>query len=79
MAEQRDESLRFDEELAHLALAQPFIPFDIVTSSGERYEVTSPLELAVGENAVVVLLPKTGVQILRKTQITALHVREPAR
>jgi hypothetical protein len=77
--EKEPERISFDEELRKLARAVPFMPFEIVTTSGERYEITDSVEIAVGSSTVVVVLPKTGVQMIRKNQIVAVHTHEPAR
>ena len=80
MAEREPEQIDFLDELRRYARAIPFIPFDIVTTSGDRYEVHESLQIAVaGSDAVVLVLPKTGIQVVRKNQITALHVHEPIR
>ena len=73
MAEPLPEGLNFDEELRLLARAEPFAPFEIVTASGDKYEVTDSWQVAMGENAIVLVLPKTGVRVVRKSLITALH------
>jgi hypothetical protein len=76
MAE-RPEQINFEDELRRYAESIPFVPFEILTSSGERYEVQERLQFAMGNTAVVLVLPKTGIQLIRKNQITALHVHEP--
>jgi hypothetical protein len=77
MAERQPEQINFGDELRRYGESIPFVPFDIVTSSGERYEVQERLQFALGNTAVVLVLPRTGVQIIRKNQITALHIHEP--
>lgn len=77
--EKQPERISFDDELKKLARALPFIPFEILTTGGERYEITDNIEIAVGYSTVVVVLPKTGVQMIRKNQIVAVHSHEPAR
>jgi hypothetical protein len=76
MAEREPEQIDFEDELRRYANKLPFVPFDIVTSSGNRYEVQERLQLAMGGTAIVLVLPKTGIQVIRKNQITALHVHE---
>ena len=76
--EKAPERINFDEELRKAARAVPFVPFDIVTTSGEKYEITDSVEIAVGYSTAVVVLPKTGVQMIRKNQIVAVHTHEPA-
>ena len=72
------EQLKFDEELQRCCRAEPFLPFDIVLTSGDRYEITHWQQLAFGENMIVVALPRTGIRFFRKNQIVAVHVREPS-
>jgi len=72
------EEINFEDELRKYARAEPFTPFDIVVTSGDRYEITNPLQLAIGGNTVVVVLPRTGIQFFRKNQIVAVHVHESA-
>jgi hypothetical protein len=73
------EELNFEEELIKYADAKPFVPFDIVVTSGDRYTINSRWQLAFGGNTIVVVLPRTGIQFFRKNQIVAVHVHEPAR
>jgi hypothetical protein len=76
MAEREPERIDFEDEMRRYANAVPFIPFEIVTTSGDRYQVLERLQLAMAGTAIVLVLPKTGIQLLRKNQITALHVHE---
>ncbi len=77
MAERDPEQINFEDELGRYARAVPFVPFEIITASGDKYEVRESLQLAVGNTAIVLVLPKTGIQVIRKNQITAVHVLEP--
>ncbi len=77
MADRQPEELNFDDELRRCASATPFVPFNIATTSGDRYEVRERLQMAMGPSAVVLVLPRTGIQVIRKSQITAVHVLEP--
>ncbi len=78
MSEERQpERIEFEEELKRYYEARPFSPFDIIPTSGDRYEVKEPSQLAFGHSAIVLVLPRTGVHIVRKNQITAVHVHEP--
>ncbi|MGA2439370.1 MAG: hypothetical protein ABSH08_00295 [Tepidisphaeraceae bacterium] len=79
MAEREPEQINFAEELMRCISAIPFVPFDIVTAGGDRYEVHDRLQVATGGDAIVLVLPRTGIQVVRKNQITALHVHEPIR
>jgi hypothetical protein len=77
MPEREPEQIDFLEELYRYHEARPFMPFDLMTTSGEKYEIREMAQFALGHSAVVLVLPKTGVQIIRTSQITALHVHEP--
>jgi hypothetical protein len=78
MSEQRPERIDFEDELRRLAKADPFTPFEIIVTSGDRYEITEELQMAISGNAVVVLMPKRGMQMFRKNQIVAVHTLESA-
>jgi hypothetical protein len=78
MSEREPQQISFDDELRKLVRASPFIPFVIVTASGDRYEITDSVQAAVGSSTVGVFLARTGWQLIRKNQITAIHVHETA-
>ena len=72
------EQINFEDELRRYGEAQPFVPFDIIVTIGDRYPITDRWQLAMGGNTVVVALPRTGIRFFRKNQIVAVHVHEPA-
>jgi hypothetical protein len=72
------EQLHFEDELRRCSRAEPFVPFDIILTSGDRYEITHWEQLAFGENMIVVVQPRTGIRFFRKNQIVAVHVHEPS-
>ena len=72
------EELNFDDEIIKLLDTDPFHPFSLVLSSGDRYEVTDPHRVAMGMNVVILVHPRSGVLFLRKTQIVAVDVPEAA-
>jgi hypothetical protein len=76
--EEKPEQINFEDEFRRYARAEPFVPFDIVVTSGDRYEVTNSDQVAFTGNAVVVALPKHGIRFFRKSQIVAVHVHEPS-
>jgi protein-L-isoaspartate O-methyltransferase len=78
MADREHEQLDFEDELRRYSRAEPFVPFDIVVTSGDRYEITHWEQLAFGGNMVVVVQPKSGIRFFRKNQIVAVHVHEPS-
>ena len=77
MSERFPEQINIDDEIRRYATADPFIPFDILTTSGDRYAIKRHLQVAVGATAIVILLP-VGTQIVRKNQIVAVHLHQPA-
>ena len=72
-----NEDPSFDEELRRYARADPFQSFDIVVTSGDRYEVTDPLQIAIAGDYVFVANRKGGSKFFRQYQIVAIHVHEP--
>lgn len=77
--EKRPERIEFEDELRRYARAEPFIPFEVVVSSGERYLISESLQFAMTDDTVVTVLPKSGIRFFRKDQVVAVHVLEPAR
>lgn len=76
--EKQPERIEFEEELHRYHEARPFVPFDIVTTDGNTYPIREAAQFAFGQNAVVIVMPRTGVHIVRKNQITSMHIHEPA-
>jgi hypothetical protein len=73
------ERLLFEEELKRYLKSDPFHDLEIVTTSGDRYEITDPWQIAIGDNVIVVARGKYGIRMVRKSQIVAVHVHEPAK
>ena len=73
------EEISFEEELRRALGQQPFHPFTIKLTSGDRYKVTDPWQVAIGTTTVVFMHPKRGASFLRKNQIVAVDVPERAR
>lgn len=68
----KDEMLRWLER-------EPFEAFLIVLASGDRYEVTNPHLVGVGESVIHVMLPRSdSYQVLRFNQVAAINAQEPA-
>jgi len=78
MSEESHEQINFEDELHRYRWAEPFQSFEIILTSGDRYEINNPDQLAFGGNTVVVVKPRSGIQFFRKNQIVAVHVHEPA-
>lgn len=72
------EDISFEDELKKALDRDPFVPFTIVLTSGDRYEVIDPFTVAIGGSTVVVLPPKSTHVFFRKNQIVAVEVHEPA-
>jgi hypothetical protein len=72
------ERIRFEDELRRYGRADPFTPFEIVVTSGDRYLITNSDHLAFTGNTVVIAEPKTGIKFFRLNQIVGVHVHEPA-
>jgi hypothetical protein len=64
-------------ELHDLLDRRPFLPFTIVMSSGQRYEVTGLHQVAIGQTVVVLLRPGENSIHLRSNQISSLEAPEP--
>jgi hypothetical protein len=74
--EKKPERIEFEDELHRYGRADPFTPFEIVVTSGDRYLITNSDHLAFTGNTVVVAEPKTGIRFFRRNQIVAVHVHE---
>jgi hypothetical protein len=73
------EEISIVEEIARYAEARPFVPFSIVLTSGDRYEVTRAVHVAVGKSIVIVVPEGERHSVLRQNQIAAIDVHEPAK
>lgn len=75
--EEKDpDPVNFDDELTRYHQARPFVPFEIIFTSGDRILVDDHLNLAFTVNAVVWADRKTGLGIYRKNQIVGFRVNE---
>lgn len=72
------EELNFEDELNKTLDAEPFVPFTIVTASGDRYDVPSKRWVAFANAVVIVLRPRLGSVTIRLYNIVAIEVHEPA-
>ena len=69
----------FEERIKALMRTEPFHPFEIILSSGDRYRVTSGFSLAIGESSMSTLYPpKGGTYSFRKSEIISVEIRELA-
>ena len=66
-------------ELHELMAQSPFIPFDVVMNSGDRYEVRMASMAVVTKDLLHIFRPKCDRRdVLRLTEISSLEVLEPA-
>jgi hypothetical protein len=72
------ESINFEDEIVRLLEQEPFHPFIIVVASGDRYEVTDPHAVAIGQSTLIVMHPRSGSSWIRKNHIVAITSQEPA-
>ena len=72
MAERPDISLI--EEIDKLAKREPFVPFTIVTSSGQQYAIEAGDVVAVGLGVINVVRHRQGHHVLRQGHITEVSV-----
>lgn len=76
--ENNQDGFRFEGEIEKLLRREPFEPFEVILTSGDRYTVTGPFSLAFRGNSVVLFPPKQAHVFFRKSQIVAVEVPEPA-
>jgi len=62
------------DELKELLDKEPFESFRIISTSGDRYTIENPHNVALGESRIGIFPPRTNRWIvLRLNQITALE------
>jgi len=62
------------EEIESLLKRNPFEPFRIITSSGDRYEVTNRFNLAIGQSQLAYFFPRSDRwALIRLNQITEIE------
>ncbi|MGA2584635.1 MAG: hypothetical protein ABSG31_15270 [Tepidisphaeraceae bacterium] len=66
------EELNFEDELNVLLEREPFLSFEIVVSSGDRFRIADDTLVALGTNIVAIYPRESGTIILRKNQLVAL-------
>ena len=66
------------DQLKEMLRREPFVPFRIVTSSGDRYEVIDPASVAVAESYLFYCFPKSDRSAhIRLNQLVALEDAQP--
>jgi hypothetical protein len=67
------------EELLEHLRRDPFVPFRIVLTSGQGYEVTYPALVALGESLMHVMYPRSDrYAVLRLNQVASIESLETA-
>ena len=65
------------DDLKELLSRESFVPFRIVLTSGNSYEVDSPFQLAVGESQLNYYYPRSDKwAVLRLNQVAAFEILE---
>ncbi len=72
------EDINIVDEIKAALERRPFVPFAIVTTSGDRYEITGLHQVAVAKLVVIILPPDSTSIYLRTNQIVAVEVAAPA-
>ena len=68
---------RFRDDVNALLNAEPFVPFQVVLTSGTTYQVISPYQLVLGEaKATFYFSRSTRVGVFRMSQIVTLETLE---
>jgi hypothetical protein len=64
-------------ELDDLLANDPFVPFEIVMASGDRYRVDGPLNIALGQDIILYAPPDGRYSALRFNQISSIDALMP--
>lgn len=72
------EEISIIDEIKTYATAKPFMPFAIVMTSGDRYELSEATQVAVGKSIVIVVPEGERHSVLRQNQISQINVHAPA-
>jgi len=68
---------KFEDGIRELKHKDPFQPFNIVMTSGDKCPVEDPDMLIVGPVEIIYVVPRSGRTVrLRKSQITAIEELE---
>jgi hypothetical protein len=66
------------DNIRELKRGAPFVPFTIIVTSGDRYEIVDPELLVVGLTEVFYCFPRSDrVVFIRANQIVALERHQP--
>lgn len=65
------------ENIKALKHREPFVKFEIVMTSGDRYQIENPDILAIGKSELAYYFPKSNrVAFLRTNQVAAVEQLE---
>jgi predicted NodU family carbamoyl transferase len=67
------EELSFENEINEQLKRDPFKPFALTAASGERYEISEHVQVAIGKSTITLFYARSGFTLLRKNQLVALH------
>jgi hypothetical protein len=67
----------YDEIIDELRRRDPFVPFFVVMSSGDRYLIDDPFMVVVTSNEIIYVVPRSErIMRLRKSQVVAIEELE---
>ena len=66
------------QALKELLERSPFQPFQIVTSSGDKYAISNPHLVAVGKGVIFIFKPDDHFAFVRNNQITSFESAQRA-
>ena len=72
------EAINIVSEIKKALDRQPFQPFTLVATSGDRFEITGRHQVAVGPAVVIILPPDSTSIYLRTSQLVAVKIAAPA-
>ena len=67
------EELGFEDELNSRINREPFEPFEMIITSGDRFTIDARVQVAVGRGTITLYHPRSGATIIRKSQLVALR------
>jgi hypothetical protein len=68
------EEVRFEDVLDQKVNSTPFEPFALTVTSGERFEISQQMQVAIGRNTITLFHSRSGFTMLRKNHLVTLHV-----
>jgi hypothetical protein len=74
------ERISLRDELDKLVDSDPFVPFEITMTGGDRYKIRNPRLMAFGHDIIVVIPPRRGGHsVLRFNQVSSINLLQPSR